>query len=109
MTEYLLGSIDEFPEGKGRAFTAGARTVAVFRSNGKVYAIANRCVHKGASLCEGALGENGKVVRCPWHNWSFDLETGEQCLDRREKIRNVRGEDGRRSSDPVRLSRGERS
>jgi nitrite reductase/ring-hydroxylating ferredoxin subunit len=87
MTEYLLGSIDEFPEGKGRAFTAGARTVAVFRSNGQVYAIANRCIHKGASLCDGALAESGKVVRCPWHNWSFDLGTGEQCLDRKEKIR----------------------
>jgi nitrite reductase/ring-hydroxylating ferredoxin subunit len=87
MTEYLLGRIDEFPEGKGRAFKAGARTVAVFRSNGKVYAIANRCIHKGASMCDATLAENGRVVRCPWHNWAFDLETGEQCLDRSEKIR----------------------
>ena len=87
MKQYLLGSITEFPEGKGRAFKAGTRTVAVFRSNGRFYALANRCIHKGASLCDGALSENGKVVRCPWHNWSFDIETGEHCLDRAEKIR----------------------
>jgi nitrite reductase (NADH) small subunit len=87
MKEYLLGRIDEFPEGKGRAFQAGTRTVAVFRCNGKVYAIANRCIHKGASMCEGDLTDGGTVVRCPWHNWPFDLATGEHCLDPAEKLR----------------------
>jgi nitrite reductase (NADH) small subunit len=87
MKEYLLSKIEDLPEGKGRAFQAGTRTVAVFRSNGKIYALANRCVHKGASICEGDLVADGKVVRCPWHNWSFDLATGEHCLDRAEKLR----------------------
>jgi nitrite reductase/ring-hydroxylating ferredoxin subunit len=87
MKEYLLGQIGDIPEGRGRAFKAGARTVAVFRSNGKVYALANRCVHKGASICDGDLGDNGRVVRCPWHNWTFDLETGQNCLDATERLR----------------------
>lgn len=87
MKEYLLGKLEEFPEGKGRAFKAGTRTVAVFRVKGQVYAIANRCIHKGASMCEGTLSENGTVVRCPWHNWGFDLATGELCLDHAEKLR----------------------
>ena len=87
MKEYLLGKIEDIPEGRGRAFKAGTRTVAVFRSNGKIYAIANRCVHKGASICDGDLSDNGKVVRCPWHNWAFDLETGRHCLDRTERLR----------------------
>src|SRR5580704_10977528 len=87
MKEYLLGTLADFPEGKGRAFQAGARTVAVFRSNGKIYALANRCIHKGASMCDANFAEGGTVVRCPWHNWSFDIETGENCQDRSEKIR----------------------
>jgi nitrite reductase (NADH) small subunit len=87
MTEYLLGKIADFPEGKGRAFRAGARTVAVFRANGKIFALANTCVHKGASLCEGDIAENGTVVRCPWHNWSFELASGRHCLDPKEKLR----------------------
>jgi nitrite reductase/ring-hydroxylating ferredoxin subunit len=87
MTEYLLGRIEEFEEGKGRAFRAGTRTVAVFRSNGNFYALANKCVHKGASLCEGSLSDGGKVVRCPWHNWPFELETGAHCLDHSERVR----------------------
>ena len=31
MKEYLIGKIDDIPEGKGRAFQAGRATVAVFR------------------------------------------------------------------------------
>jgi nitrite reductase (NADH) small subunit len=87
MKEYLLGKLDDIPEGKGLAFKAGRRTVAVFRTNGKIYAINNRCVHKGASMCEGELTDGGRIVRCPWHNWAFDLETGAHCYDRNEKIR----------------------
>jgi nitrite reductase/ring-hydroxylating ferredoxin subunit len=87
MKEYLLGKIDDFPEGKGRAFRAGPRTVAIFRVNGRIHAVANRCVHKGASICDGELADNGKVVRCPWHNWSFDLETGQNRLDSQERLR----------------------
>jgi NAD(P)H-dependent nitrite reductase small subunit len=87
MTDYLLGSIEDFPEGKGRAFRAGARTVAVFRTKDKIFAVANRCVHKGASLCDGEVTENGTVVRCPWHNWPFRLDSGQNCLDPKEKIR----------------------
>jgi nitrite reductase/ring-hydroxylating ferredoxin subunit len=87
MTDYLLGRLDDFPEGKGRAFRAGSRTVAVFRSNGKVYALANRCLHKGASMCDGYLTEGGTMVRCPWHNWSFDLATGANNWDPSEKLR----------------------
>ena len=85
--EYLLGKLADIPEGKGRAFKAGRTTVAVFRANGKVFAINNRCVHKGASMCEGDLTDGGKVVRCPWHNWSFDLASGQHRLDPNERLR----------------------
>lgn len=87
MTDYLIGAVDDIPEGKGRAFQAGRRTVAVFRSKGKFYAMSNRCAHRGASMCEGELTDDGTVVRCPWHNWPFDLQTGEHCLDHSEKQR----------------------
>jgi nitrite reductase (NADH) small subunit len=87
MAEYLLGTVDQFQEGKGRAFRAGGRTIAVFRSKGSFYAIANRCIHKGASMCEGELTQDGVSIRCPWHNWPFDLRSGRNALDPSETIR----------------------
>jgi nitrite reductase (NADH) small subunit len=83
----VIGKIDDIPEGKGRAFKAGRATVAVFRSNGKFYAMSNRCTHKGANMCDGEITNGGTVVRCPWHNWSFDLASGIHCYDESEKIR----------------------
>lgn len=87
MKQYLVGKLQDLPEGRGRAFKAGRAVIAVFRVDRKVYALANRCTHKGASLCEGSLAHEGTVVRCPWHNWSFDLSTGANCLDADERIR----------------------
>ena len=90
MTDYLLCKTDEIAEGKGRAFEAGNRTVAVFRANGKFYAVANKCLHRGASMCDGAIADGGTTVRCPWHNWTFDLATGRNMLDPKETIRTYR-------------------
>ena len=39
-----------------------------------VYAIDDRCPHRGGPLGAGTL-ENGEVV-CPLHGWAFDLKTG---------------------------------
>jgi len=87
MTDYLIGAVDDIPEGKGRAFQAGARTIAVFRAKGKFHAMADRCLHRGASISQGEIVEDGALVRCPLHNWAFELTTGEHRLDRRERQR----------------------
>lgn len=60
--------------GSGAKFFVDDIEVAVFRSDGTLYAIEGRCPHKGASLGNGTL-ENGQVT-CPWHDWKFDLKTG---------------------------------
>ncbi len=43
--------------------------------DGVLYAIDNRCPHRGGLLCEGDLA--GLVLHCPLHAWPFDLRTGE--------------------------------
>jgi nitrite reductase/ring-hydroxylating ferredoxin subunit len=87
MADYFLCKQDEIPEGKGRAFQAGQRTVAVFKANGKFYAMANKCLHRGASMCDGPVADGGTTVRCPWHNWTFDIATGKNVLDPHESLR----------------------
>jgi len=76
MQEYVVGKVTDIPDGKGIAVQAGRRTIAVFRIGETFFAINNTCPHKGASLCEGTVVCETKVVRCPWHHWNWQLENG---------------------------------
>ena len=67
--------LEELPVGLGRAFRVGSQAVAVFRTrSGKVFAVANRCPHRGGPLADGMLA--GEQVVCPLHAFRFDPETG---------------------------------
>lgn len=49
--------------------------IAVFRTaDDRVYALDNKCPHKGGPLADGIV--HGCRVTCPLHNWVLDLETG---------------------------------
>jgi nitrite reductase (NADH) small subunit len=53
---------------------AGAE-VALFRNaEDKVFALLDRCPHKGGPLSQGIV--YGESVACPLHNWSIGLSDG---------------------------------
>ena len=64
----------DLEEGKGMIVTVNGTKVALFRSEGVVYAIRNQCPHMGGNLGEGYL--QGEIVRCPEHGWRFSIKTG---------------------------------
>lgn len=50
--------------------------VGVFRTaDDQVFALDNRCPHRGGPLTEGIV--HGHSVTCPLHNWVIALDTGE--------------------------------
>ena len=54
---------------------AGQTDVAVFRnSEDKVFALLDRCPHKGGPLSQGIVF--GEKVACPLHNWNIELASG---------------------------------
>lgn len=67
--------LDELSEGQGRRFIVDNTEVAVFKIEGKVYAINNVCPHQHTALLYDGFIEQGCVV-CPAHGWMFDLKTG---------------------------------
>jgi nitrite reductase (NADH) small subunit len=87
MTEYVVGRVDEFKEGVGLAVKAGGRTIAVFKIRDRFFAINNTCPHKGATLCEGEVINDRYIVRCPWHHWNWQLDTGQLEADSRQRLR----------------------
>lgn len=62
----------------------GRKQIALFHRAGRVYACNNRCPHEGYPLSEGTLAEaapgQGCLLTCNWHNWKFDLESGETLV-----------------------------
>lgn len=62
--------------------TLDGKEVALFNVEGRLYAIANRCPHRGGPLVHGHLEtvSGRSAVRCPLHGWLFDLKTG-VCLN----------------------------
>ena len=103
------GPLDEL-ERTGRCVArVEGREVGVLVTEDGLRAICNRCPHHGAPLCLGRLcpreaGTPGRytapaaaVLRCPWHGWEFELESG-RCLDDpalRATVYPVRVVDGR--------------
>jgi len=49
--------------------------IAVFRTaSDAVFALSDRCPHKGGPLSQGIV--HGERVACPLHGWNVELDTG---------------------------------
>ncbi len=80
-----------------RVIKTEGKQILVFRSGDRILACNNRCPHEGYPLSEGSVGgENGCTLTCNWHNWKFDLDSGETLVGG-DKLRRypVRVADGR--------------
>ncbi len=66
--------LSELKPGEGKNVILAGRILAVFLTDGKVFAIDDGCPHMGFSLAGGAVED--KVVTCPLHAWRFSLEDG---------------------------------
>ena len=106
MTWLDIGALTDIPREGARVVKTVAGCVAVFRTaNDEVFAMNDRCPHKGGPLSEGIV--HGRSVTCPLHAWVFSLETGQaQGLDEGGVATYpVRIEAGRILLDSARLAR----
>jgi nitrite reductase (NADH) small subunit len=93
--EIRVGTVDEVRSEGCRIVDIGGRNVGVISVGEEFFAIADKCPHMGVSMCAGSLsgtmvasdpheyvyGQDDRVIRCPWHGWEFDLETGRSLLE----------------------------
>ena len=74
MSQVLVGALSSLPGDTGTCVDVDGTAVAVFRVDRDVFAIANRCSHAEASLCEGDLFDT--EIECPLHGAAFDITSG---------------------------------
>jgi nitrite reductase/ring-hydroxylating ferredoxin subunit len=95
MPRYIAGRADDLPPGARRLVNAGGRAIVIFNIKGELFALSDTCPHRGASLSKGELtglvtsngpgdytySRAGEIIRCPWHQWEFDVRTGRSHCD----------------------------
>jgi nitrite reductase/ring-hydroxylating ferredoxin subunit len=95
MSRHVVAKVDEVAPGIGKLVTVKGREIGIFNVKGAFYALANRCPHKGGSLCMGQISglvlsdgpgkyrfrRKGEFLRCPWHGWEFEIATGQSYCD----------------------------
>jgi 3-phenylpropionate/trans-cinnamate dioxygenase ferredoxin subunit len=98
--KHALFPADELAPGQIRRVTVDGLAIAVARRpDGTLSAVRDICPHYQARLSHGYMEaafvaqESGQyviteriVLRCPWHGYEFDLETG-RCLADPERMR----------------------
>ena len=109
-TRFLLCEAAELPPGARVVRDVGGRSIGVFNVGGRLFALHNRCPHRGGALCLGPVtgtalptddyryeyGREGEIVRCAWHGWEFEIASGRCIADPKMRARTfpVEVEDG---------------
>jgi 3-phenylpropionate/trans-cinnamate dioxygenase ferredoxin subunit len=97
MNRHVVGRAADLGDGERLIVEVAGRSIGIFRVDGRLYGLRNRCPHAGGELCRGRLlgrlssrapghyehDLRRPLVRCPWHGWEFDLQTGASVVDAR--------------------------
>jgi 3-phenylpropionate/trans-cinnamate dioxygenase ferredoxin subunit len=102
MARHVVAPVAEIPPGSRKVIEADGKRIVVFNLDGDFFALLDRCPHQGGPLSGGILcgltqseepgtyrfSRAGEFIRCPWHQWEFDIRTGKSWFDpRRVKVR----------------------
>ena len=100
MASYVVARAEDIPPGGRKIVRVAGREVGVFNLDGTFYALKNVCAHQGARVCLGRVvgtalpsdvyeykyGREGQILRCPWHEWEYDITTGESVFDQKVRV-----------------------
>lgn len=100
MGRHVVATVDEIPPGGRKIVKVERREVGIFNLDGRFYALKNVCPHQCARVCLGKVsgttlpsgvyefryGMQGRILRCPWHGWEYDITTGQSVFDPGVKV-----------------------
>ena len=86
MAYVRLVRLDRCASDGGTFVQCAGRELAVFRLSDppRAVVIDNSCPHASGNLSGGRV--NGTTVTCLWHQWEFDLQSGECVAPSRARI-----------------------
>ncbi|HEV8289358.1 MAG TPA: Rieske 2Fe-2S domain-containing protein [Candidatus Norongarragalinales archaeon] len=78
MTQFKIANTNELADNQGKLVSIEGRDIALFKHDGKFFAIDNECPHRGGPLSEGPVADG--MVTCPFHAWQFRLADGKHSF-----------------------------
>ena len=101
MATHVVARLDEIPPGGRKIVRLEGREVGIFNLDGAFSALKNTCPHQAAHVCLGKIvgtalpsnvyeyryGREGQILRCPWHEWEYDIATGQSVFDPTVRIK----------------------
>ena len=75
-------SVDDLKEKVGRKYFIDDVEIAIFKVDGKIYALNNVCPHQHSAIIYDGFIEDYRVV-CPAHGWEFNLTDGRMANGRK--------------------------
>jgi 3-phenylpropionate/trans-cinnamate dioxygenase ferredoxin subunit len=74
MHRVAIGALPDLPDGRAVPMEVAGRRLVVVRVGERVFAIDDRCSHRGFPLHDGTV--EGTTIRCRTHGACFALESG---------------------------------
>lgn len=108
MARVVVATVDEIPPGERKLVVPfqGRAGIGVFNVKGSFYVVRNVCPHKFGPLCTGWVSgrtvadapvsidpnglryeRDGEILRCPWHQWEFEITTGRCLVDPEKRVK----------------------
>jgi len=98
---HVVASAADIPPSSRQVVKVAGHEIGIFNLDGAYYALLNHCPHRSGPLCQGRLrplisatevgevlyGREGEVLKCPWHQWEFDIRSGQALYDPRLHVR----------------------
>ena len=83
MPRHVVARAADIPPGSRKLVKAGTRDIVIFNVKGELFALSDKCPHRGGSLSRGRLtgvvsssgpgtydyARPGEIIRCPLHGW----------------------------------------
>ncbi|MBK36063.1 MAG: 2Fe-2S ferredoxin [Gemmatimonadetes bacterium] len=102
---HIVAKTEELEPGHRKIIRLGNREIGVFNIDGDLYGLRNICPHRTGPLCLGRLRplvvpmefgygheRENEILKCPWHQWEFDIKTGISITDPDIRVRSYRVE-----------------
>ncbi|MDX1907064.1 MAG: ferric reductase-like transmembrane domain-containing protein [Bacteroidia bacterium] len=76
--------VHEIPDNRAKTLIAAGQNIAVFKYQGQLAAVSNRCRHQNGPLGEGKIVDG--CITCPWHGYQYLPHNGQSPPPFTEKV-----------------------